>query len=439
VDVDAVVAGGGVAGSATAAALAALGWSVLIVEPGQHDERRLSGELIHPAGVAGLARLGLLAAPAFAAAVRLFGFAVFPGAGPSGCIRLPYQASETVPATALALDHAGICSSLLSEVAARPAVSLARGWRVTGLTGTPSEPVVWMRLAGASETLRCRLVVAADGASSPVRGHAGIGHRRTRSATLTGYLVDSDALPLPGHGHIFMAAGGPTLAYAIGRARARVLFNRPLAHGDAAHAHAQPGAATAALTPLLRTAVEQAMAAGGGRRFVSSDVTVASVARGRVVLVGDAAGSCHPISASGMSMGIDDAVRLAGALRRRDGDIPAALALYAAERRSRQRARVLLAAMLHDVLGGAAPEMGMLRAGLHRYWSGSARARAASMALLAMDDVGTGSILREVARVAAAGWSASWREPRATLWRAGLLARLSLPMMRNVVGALRVQ
>jgi hypothetical protein len=140
-----------------------------------------------------------------------------------------------------------------------------------------------------------------------------------------------------------------------------------------------------------------------------------------------------------MSMGIDDAVRLAGALRRRDGDIPAALALYAAERRSRQRARVLLAAMLHDVLGGAAPEMGMLRAGLHRYWSGSARARAASMALLAMDDVGTGSILREVARVAAAGWSASWREPRATLWRAGLLARLSLPMMRNVVGALRVQ
>jgi 2-polyprenyl-6-methoxyphenol hydroxylase-like FAD-dependent oxidoreductase len=426
-EVDAVVAGGGDAGSAAAAALAALGWSVLVIEPGQHDQRRLAGELIHPAGVAGLARLGLLAAPAFAAAARLDGFAVFPQASPAGSIELPYRR----PAVALALDHASICHALLTAVAALPTVAVARGWRVTGLAGMPGEPAVQIRRAGVTETVGCRLVVAADGASSPVRALAGIGHRRTRNAVLTGYLVDHAALPLPGRGHVFTAAGGPVLAYAIGGDRARVLFNRPL-RGTA-------GAATAALTPRLRAVVEAAMAAGTGRHFVSSDVVVDGVARGRVVLVGDAAGSCHPVTASGMTMGVDDAARLARALCRRDGNVAAALALYAAERRSRQRARVLLAALLHDALGGAGPEMGLLRAALLRYWSGSARARAASMALLAMDDLRTRSILLEFLRVLASGVAASCGEPVAMLRRAGLLARLSRPLLGHVVGAMRVQ
>jgi 2-polyprenyl-6-methoxyphenol hydroxylase-like FAD-dependent oxidoreductase len=436
-DVDAVIAGGGVAGSATAAALAAFGWSVLIVEPGQHDERRLAGELIHPSGVRRLAGLGLLSSPAFAAAATLDGFAIFPEAGLPGCIDLPYPHSESAPAVALALDHAGICRGLLATVAALPAVTIARGWRVTSLGGVTGEPIVQIHRGGITETVRCRLVVAADGASSPVRGYAGLGHRRIRNAVLTGYLVDEDALPRPGRGHIFTAAGGPVLAYAIGNARARVLFNGPLLHGSGTRASAEPR--TDALTAPLRSAVESAMAARSGQRFVSSDVTVSGVSRGHVVLVGDAAGTCHPISASGMTMGIDDAIRLARALRCRDGDVTAALALYAAERRSRQRARVLLAAMLHDALGGAGPEMGLLRAALHRYWSDSARARAASMALLGMDDVSMRSILTEFLRVVASGLVASLGEPVSMLRRAELMARLSRPMMRHVVGAMRVQ
>jgi 2-polyprenyl-6-methoxyphenol hydroxylase-like FAD-dependent oxidoreductase len=466
-DVDAVIAGGGVAGSAAAAALAALGWSVLIVEPGQHGERRLAGELIHPSGVRRLAELGLLGAPAFAAAARLDGFAIFPEAGVQGCIDLPYARPGEAPAVALALDHASICGSLLATVAALPSVTLAQGWRVTSLEGTPGNPIVRIRRAGVTEAIGCRLVIAADGASSPVRTYAGLGHRRVRNAVLTGYLVEQDVLPLPGRGHIFTASGGPVLAYAIGGSRGRVLFNGPLVNGppvnrplingspvkgplvngppvngplvrgSAAHSDALRG--IEALTPRLRAAVEAAMAAGTGQRFVSGDVTVSGVTRGHVVLVGDAAGTCHPISASGMTMGIDDATRLARALRCRDGDVPSALAVYASERRSRQCARVLLAAMLHDALGGAGPEMGLLRSALHRYWSGSARARAASMALLGMDDVSMRSILAEFLRVMAAACLASCGEPVSMLRRAGLMARLSRPMMRHVVGAIRVQ
>ena len=44
-DFGVIVAGGGIAGAATAAALAEFGWSVLIVEPGQRADRRLAGEV----------------------------------------------------------------------------------------------------------------------------------------------------------------------------------------------------------------------------------------------------------------------------------------------------------------------------------------------------------------------------------------------------------
>ncbi|MEJ0019568.1 MAG: FAD-dependent monooxygenase [Acetobacteraceae bacterium] len=430
-DVDAVVAGGGVAGSSTAAALAALGWSVLIVEPGQHDDRRLSGELIHPAGVAGLARLGLLSS-AFAAAARLAGFVVLPDAEAPGGVHLPYRNGQA----ALALDHAAICRSMLADVAALPRVSLARGWRVAGMADIAGGAVVQMRRGTTTEAVSCRLLVAADGASSPVRCHAGLRHRRTRTALLTGYLVDPAALPVAGYGHVFSAAGGPVLAYAIGPDRARVLLNRALPrHGS----HGEPATLPACLPPRLRAEVEAASAAGAVQRFVSSDVAVTGVARGRVVLVGDAAGTCHPISASGMTMGIDDAIRLGQALRDRDGDIAASLARYAAQRRPRQRARVLLAALLHEVLGGAAAEMGMLRAGMHRYWSGNARARTASMALLAMDDPSVRSILLEVLRVAACGFVASCGEPATLLHRSLLTVRLSRHVTRHLIGALRVQ
>jgi hypothetical protein len=140
-----------------------------------------------------------------------------------------------------------------------------------------------------------------------------------------------------------------------------------------------------------------------------------------------------------MTMGIDDAMRLAKALRDCDGDVAAGLARYAAERRSRQRARILLAAFLHDALGGTGPEMGMLRAAMHRYWSGSARARAASMALLAMDDLHTGSILLEFLRILACGFLSSRNKPLDLLRDAVLTARLSRPMMLHLLGAMRVQ
>ena len=235
---------------------------------------------------------------------------------------------------------------------------------------------------------------------------------------------------LPGRGHVFTGTAGAVLAYPIGGDRARVLFNQPLSSGSVKSAIEAP---CIALPSRLQAQVACAVAAGTGQRFVSSDITVSDVTRGRLVLVGDAAGSCHPISASGMTMGIDDALRLQSALRRCDGELAAALLLYAAERRSRQRARALMATLLHEVLAGVNPDMGLLRAGMHRYWSHSARHRAASMLLLSMEDLRVRSVLIEFLRVVAASLFKSRGEALDTLRLARLMAQLSLPLMRQVV------
>ena len=46
-EVDVLVAGGGIAGTAIAAALSEFGYEVLVVEPGMDGSKRLAGELIH--------------------------------------------------------------------------------------------------------------------------------------------------------------------------------------------------------------------------------------------------------------------------------------------------------------------------------------------------------------------------------------------------------
>src|SRR5262245_3615926 len=76
---DVIIAGGGIAGSVVASALSGFGYRVLLVEPGLQHARRLSGEVIHPIGVANLNTLGLLTSLEQAGGAPVLGFAVLPG------------------------------------------------------------------------------------------------------------------------------------------------------------------------------------------------------------------------------------------------------------------------------------------------------------------------------------------------------------------------
>ena len=394
---DAVVAGGGVAGSVAAAALAGEGLSVLVVEPGQNVERRLAGELIHPPGLQGLRSLGFGPVPEGVETVPIHGFAVFHEAGelrPPNV--LPYV-ERGRPVEAMAIGHGPLRRHLAGHVAALPGVEAMDGTRIIGLElGAPGRTVVHLRQGVRDLRVSARIVIAADGAASAVRDMAGIGHRRQRLSTLVGFVCDRDALPMPGYGHVFLGGPSPVLAYGIDGRRARILFDLPIGPRGADRAAGVIGAA-AALPAPLRRAVESA--ARAPLSHVSHDIAVDAVVRGPVALVGDAGGSCHPLTASGMTAAVADALGLQAALRARPGDLGAALALYGRRRRGVQRTRRLLARSLYEACSRDEPEMLVIRRGLDRYWREDARGRAASMALLAMGDVRLASVLREMTAV----------------------------------------
>lgn len=443
-DVDVIVAGGGVAGAAAAAAFHGFGWSVLVVEPGQHSERRLAGELIHPLGVAGLTELGLYNPDSFAEAAPIHGFRIFADGGFDGLgIHLPYVRSSHIVSEGFALEHGAIRAKLDAAIAQLDYVTSWRGSRVVGLDlADLAHPQVAIASNDGKVVLRCRMLVGADGASSPVRSFAGIGHRRRQLSSISGYLVDRDALPAPGFGHVFMGATEPVLAYEIGGGRARVLFDHAI--GSSEPIADRRDRVMAALPRRLRDAIAASAASRRALGAVSADVLIGAAARGAVVLVGDAGGSCHPLTATGLTIGIGDALRLRQALRDRNAEPMRAAALYAKRRRPAQRARLLLASSLHETTVRQDPAARLIREGLIGYWERDARGREASMALLAMADTQCLSILREMLRIMLLGMTGRAEPGRTTLldWigaRTRLTAALAALVLRQLPMVMRAR
>ncbi len=441
VDYDVIIAGGGVAGITAAAALKEFGWSVLIVEPGQHSDRRLAGELIHPPGVAALTELGLNGATSFDGAVPIKGFIAFTGLEDSRAqISLPYVSDRSFR-YGFALDHPNIRSSLQASADLLPYVKTLHGGRVVGVEDQGSVTTVAVMDAGAIRNLNCRLVISADGAASAVRSFAGISHSRRPISKITGYLITDKNLPSPGFGHVFMGSLAPLLVYEIGSGLARILFDHPMNQSDVSPADHRCRVASSVAHPQLRAEISEAIKSQRGLSFISADLVVNRSTYGRVALLGDAGGSCHPLTATGMTIGAVDALRLRDAFRDSDGDIATGLKLYGARRRAPQSARLLVASALHEACSGRSPESRLIRAGLIRYWTRGARGRKASMAILAMSDIRFSSALREMMLVILHGFFPPVR--RWSFARFSAAARLVLGLvgvvMRQMTFAMRAR
>jgi squalene monooxygenase len=437
--VDVVVAGGGTAGAAVAVALSELGLGVLVVEPGIDSSKRLAGELIHPPGATDLAQLGLLRPLQETGGALVRGFAVFADAAVH---LLPYARVTGLREHGFAMEHAVLAETLRAAVEKRPGVEVWYGARVVALDAGRSDSVgVTVQRDAAESRLRAGLVVGADGATSTIRKLAGITHDRQRISMMRGYLLHGATLPHPGYGTVFIGGPGPILAYQVAADAVRVMFDVP-DNPLGIEAPVRDRAYLTAIPEPFRHHVSAAIAGQRGLVSANASVTAAAVVRGRVALVGDAAGCCHPLTATGLSVCTRDATRLRDALRADPGDVPRALRRYAARRGGPQRTRFALAEALYQVFVARSPEMRLLRQGLLRYWKASARGRAASMALLSTHEGRMSVMAREYAQVVAhalpgvLAWDGR-RDARSLASRSRAVLALSRTTLRYATEALR--
>jgi len=164
--------------------------------------------------------------------------------------------------------------------------------------------------------LRARLVVAADGASSPLRAMAGLGARVQaygQSAVVANFACTRQ------HGNVARQwfQGGPVLALLpLPGAQVSMVWSLPARRAEQLLA-LEPAALCREVETASGGAVGELALVGAPRAFSLRRVKAGRLVAPRVALIGDAAHVVHPLAGQGANLGFQDARSLAGVLAAR--------------------------------------------------------------------------------------------------------------------------
>ncbi len=391
---DVVIVGGGFTGLATAAALAGQGARVVVLERAQTWDPIFRGELIHPKGVRALGQLGLADALFDAGGVEVEGFAAS-ASDLSAPMVLPYRDGA---GPGLGIDHPVMVMTMRREVGARAGVKIITGQPVTDLTRAGERITGVVSADGTA--YRADLVVLADGRQSRLRAKLGLEPDITLLSYTVAFGVEGSPLPWGSRGHVFLGGPGPILAYPYGAGKVRFCIDIPLgaAKGKPAIiAYIAERYASHVPSPL-REAMLLALQTRGFEGCANHSMLTQACAAPGVVLVGDAGGCAHPLTASGMTNGMNDALTLADAVGA-DGPTDVALEAYQRRRYDFVRMREVFTDALYEVFRGSDAGSKALQAGVFRYWRKGPKRRAASMDILSGEDVRPSAFVKEYSRV----------------------------------------
>jgi 2-polyprenyl-6-methoxyphenol hydroxylase-like FAD-dependent oxidoreductase len=334
-----VIVGGGIAGSALAAQLAAGGLSVDVLERTTEYPDRVRGEMYCPWGVAIADELGLLqplldAGAAFSTNWVFYDHALPPDVAET----LGVDTSAIVPGVPgiLNITHPDACQALCDH-AERSGAIVHRGVEAIEIALGEGEPeVAWRDPDGTRHVRRPALVVGADGRASAVRHAAGIElHSAPVRQYMTGLLVETphalrDQIACQGAADEVNWYNFPQ-----GPHRSRVY----LAHFDV-HRYAGAGGLDRFFHDMAGCASPNVVALSEGRAVTplathpSVDTWTDEPCAPGAVLVGDAAGYNDPIVGQGLSLSMAD-VRDVAAVILAGGRTPIDFADYSAARSDR--------------------------------------------------------------------------------------------------------
>jgi len=318
---DALVIGGGVAGSTAAILLASAGWSVALVEKRTFPRRKVCGECIAAPNLALLDLLGVGDALRALAGPPLERVALYAGDDELNA-NLPRSRGGTPFGRALGRER---LDTLLLARAAELGASVYQPWSVVDVERRGGEHVCTLATNRAGESARvgARVLIDAHGSWEP----SPIAAMRSRvesrgsdlfafKANFSGARLEPGLLPVlafdGGYGGMVLADGGQlTIACCVRRDALRD-----------ARVNAAGGSAGAAVEDLLRRSCAGVRRALDGAERVGTWLSVGPIRPGRRRLfserggfaVGNAAGEAHPILGEGISMAMQGAFLLCARL-----------------------------------------------------------------------------------------------------------------------------
>jgi len=295
---DVLIVGAGPAGSTAATVLARGGASVALLDKATFPRDKACGDLVGPRGVQALEDLGIHVPGGLPVGDMVV-------VGPSGHrVRLPCAPGLTYPGHGIAVPRSEFDDALRQGAIAAGAVPF---------TGRAADPLggdddLGGFDLGDGRRLRADVVIGADGATSRVGEAAGMVDRRSVmwGFAVRTYLEQPVAEPhivfwepspwraLPGYGWIFPGPGATAnLGLGVGTLADRSSGASAVQHMPAFLDH-------------LRGLGLLGPAAPGGRLggWLKMGIVGTRPARGRVLLVGDAAGLVNPLQGEGISQAI---------------------------------------------------------------------------------------------------------------------------------------
>ena len=364
---DVAIVGAGPVGSVCALAHAQQGARVALFEANPKASQRLAGEWLHPPAIRALRSLGIEIEKGVNHTVGK-GFAVIPEDG-SRAMVLPYQSGTN----GLACEHSHLVACLHSKVEQRSDIDFFMPARVRSV----EEGRLVFNNRGVDESLSVSRIIGADGRSSVVRKSLGLQPQRLTCSRMIGVEVNHTELPFEGYGHIFLGAPGPVLIYQLAPNRIRIIADVPLNFWIPKSRVSLLADSYANVLPdELREAFLETLK--GGNFCVANNELRPRTTNGdpRRVLIGDAAGNYHPMTAIGMTIGFGDAIDLAKSANFRK---------YKIQRLMASRGPELLAMGLYEVFADHRLESVELRRSIYRNWRAHRSMRQQTMKLLACE------------------------------------------------------
>ena len=412
------IVGAGPVGSLCAIAHARQGYRVALFEANPSASTRLAGEWLHPSAARILSDLGL-SVDADAQTTSGKGFAVFPEDGHEP-ILLPYSDGSS----GLVCEHSTLVARLREAALNEPGIDLRRHARVHDVA---DGQLTYMQ-DDVSHTVVAERIVGADGRSSVVRRSLGLTARPKACSRMVGLTLNGVSLPLEGYGHVICGAPGPMLIYRLSEDLVRVVIDVPLDYAPHTWKTLLPDSYALWMPEMLRSAFIEAWS--GERIHTAVNVVSPRLTYGtsRRVLIGDAAGCYHPLTATGLTLGFGDTLALAEHKEFRD---------FRNERFEATRVPEMLAMGLYEVFADHRAEGVALRQTMYSRWRADPRVRDGTIRLLACEDTSVISFSREFATTVAGALKATfprslnpqaWRQFRET---AGGLGNRLLWLMRS--------